>query len=98
MCSVRTIYFWPGFHVSEPSGVNYYLEKGIFPMNEQNYTCIKCGVSISQAEVDSGQGGVVNDNAYCSEHYQELVKKAALDTQIIGEENSEAQESVEEQE
>ena len=67
-------------------------------MNEQSYTCIKCGVSISQTAIDSGQGGVVNDNAYCSEHYQELVKKAALDTQIIGEEDSEEQKPAEEQE
>jgi hypothetical protein len=68
---------------------SFSIEKGIFPMNEPNYICIKCGVSISREEIDSGKGGVVNDNAYCSEHYQELVKKAALDTQIIGEEDSE---------
>ena len=62
-------------------------------MNEQNYACIKCGVSISQKDIDSEKGAIVNDNAYCLEHYRELVKKAALDTQIIEEEEaSEGQE------
>ena len=67
-------------------------------MSEQNYTCIKCGVSISQEQIDANEGAVVNNNAYCSEHYDELVKKAALDTQIIGEEEQGGEEGSSEEE
>jgi len=62
-------------------------------MNKPEYTCVKCGIPISLKDIDSEKAAIVNDNAYCPEHYRELVKKAALDTQIIEDEEETGKES-----
>lgn len=64
-------------------------------MSKPEYTCVKCGISISQEDIDSEKAAIINDKAYCPEHYRELVKKAALDTQIIEDEEGKAMEEEE---
>lgn len=58
-------------------------------MNNEEYSCIKCGISVSQEQIDSGEAALINENAYCPEHYRDLARKAALDTQIMEEEEEE---------